>query len=172
MKENEALDISSKFLEWKEYMRCKQERAYSARNLGLKECQKCGCCCSGVTCLPKPDEIELIAKFLGLTGTELVKRYMVIDKFDDTNQFLRFAKEGQEDITGKSFPEERRFDRGYCILFDRKTKACKIYPVRPLEARDLNCWDAEPKFSDGAGAWGKDDIYEFVPSFRSCDQVK
>lgn len=159
----------------KEYMRYlehEEERSSSARRLGLKSCQRCGYCCMFMTCVPRPDEIAPIAEFFGLTSTEFVQKYMVIDKFVESNYILRFAKEGQEDITGKHFPEERWFDRGYCIFFDKDSKACKIHPVRPQDAREWKCWDAKSghKYSKAAcNAWGKGDIYKFIPEFQSSD---
>ncbi|MBA7703777.1 hypothetical protein ES703_112571 [subsurface metagenome] len=158
--------------EYFRYLHREEERFPSARNLGLKECQRCGFCCMFMTCVPRPDEIEPIAKFLGLTSTEFAKKYMVIDKFVETNYILRIAKEGQEDIAGTHFPEERWFDRGYCIFFDKENKKCKIYPVRPQDAREWKCWDVKSgyNYSKGAcGAWGKDDICKFIPDFQPDD---
>ena len=155
--------------EHSKYIQREEERLLSAKRLGLKECQRCGFCCMFMTCVPKPDEITPIAEFLDLTSREFVQRYMVIDKFVESNFILRFAKEGQEDITGKWFPEERWFDRAYCIFFDKESKGCKIYPVRPQDAREWKCWDAKSsrKYSKvPCIAWGKGDVYKFIPDFQ------
>ena len=157
------------------YLLRQQEKCFSAKRLGLKECQRCSFCCIFLTCVPRPDEIEPIARFLGLTTTELVKKYMVIDKFVNTHYYLGWAKEGQEDITGNFLTQERMFDLGYCILFDKENKGCKIYPVRPQEARDVNCWDESPDDADyrtGASSWGRYDICRFVPDFRPAGRLR
>jgi len=150
------------------YLRVEGERCSSAKRLGLKECQRCGYCCIFLTCVPKPDEIEPIAKFLGLTTKELVRRYMLIDRFINTHYFLRWAKEGQQGITGKFLSEERVLDKGYCILYDKETKSCRIHPVRPLEARDVNCWEesSDDGYRTGASCWSRYDICKFVPDFK------
>ncbi len=149
------------------YLKRKEERCRPAMRLGLKECQRCGFCCLSLTCVPRPDEIETIAKFLGLTARHLVTKYMVIDKYTSTHFFLRWAKEGQQDITGAYLPMERLFDPGYCMFFDKQNRVCKIYSVRPQEARDVNCW--EKRIDDcrsGASFWKRYDICEFVPEFK------
>jgi Fe-S-cluster containining protein len=153
--------------EHSKYIQREEERLLSAKRLGLKECQRCGFCCITISCIPRPDEIETIAKFLGLTSTELVRKYMVIYKLTDSNYFLMWAKEGQDDITGTLLPYDRALDKSYCIFFDKETKVCKIYPVRPLEARDWNCWDVKPRYIEAASAWGRDDIYKFAPGFQA-----
>jgi len=164
-------DISNQVLEYREqeylkYLRIEGRLALSAKNLRLKNCQQCGYCCLGVTCVPKPDEIESIADFLELSTDELIKQYMLIDKFDDSNYFLRFANEKQQDITGTYLPKERWFDRGYCILYDKRNRACRIYCMRPFEARDWNCWDVKPVYIKATNIWKPEDIYKLLPHFR------
>ncbi|MFC1846954.1 YkgJ family cysteine cluster protein [Chloroflexota bacterium] len=151
-----------------ERLQREKKRLFSFKKPGINECQRCGFCCLNISCVPKPDEIEVIAKFLNLTISELIRKYMVADKFVGTNYFLRFAKEGQEDITGKRFTKEHWFDFGYCTLFDKSSKICRIYPVRPLEARTLNCWEDEIEnlLIKGASFWGKEDIFNFIPDFQ------
>jgi Fe-S-cluster containining protein len=161
-------------IEYVNYVRAQAGAALSARNLGKKYCQRCGFCCTHVTCVPRPDEISAIALFLGLNITELAKKYMVADKFGDTNYFLRWAKEGQEDITGIALPLERWFDRGYCILYDRQQRGCRIHSVKPQEAREGRCWDvaesdvyASP--APAAWHWEPPDIYRFLPDFKPAN---
>ena len=156
--------------EYIKYLEREEQRLFSAKRLGLKECQRCGFCCLNIICVPTPDEMEVIAKFLSLTSMELARKYMVIDKGIEENYFLRFAREGQEDITGTYPTKERWFDRGYCIFFNKESKACRIYPARPLEARDWNCWDVKPSdaYSNAAKAWKTGDIYKFVPDFKKA----
>jgi Fe-S-cluster containining protein len=147
------------------------EATPSARKLNLTECQRCGLCCYGVTCTPRPDEIETAASHLGLTVAELIRKYMVVDKFGGSNYLLRWAKKGQEDLCGTLIPEERRLDSTYCIFFDEESKLCRIYPARPHEAAVWQCWDVnlDYLYENGAAsvcAWGESDIFKFLPSFK------
>ena len=154
--------------EYIKYLEHEERRLPSAKRLGLNKCQRCGYCCLSIICVPTPDEMETIAKFLGITSVELAGKYMVIERYNEGNYFLKFARKGQEDITGTYPNHERWFDRGYCIFFDKENKACRIHPARPLEARDWNCWDVKPNevYSNGANAWKADDIYKFVHGFQ------
>ena len=150
------------------YLLSERERCFSAKRLGLKECQRCGYCCIFLTCVPRPNEMEPIAKFLGLTAIELARKYMVVDKYVNTHYFLSFAKEGQKDVTGTYIPQERMLDQGHCIFFDKENKGCKIHQVRPEEAKDWSCWEDSPDdaYSTGASHWRRFDICKFVPEFR------
>ena len=85
----------------------------SAANLGMKKCLRCGLCCYSYPCIPRPDEIEPIANYLGLSVRQLIDKYMVIDTQDCETYILRWAKHGEEDITGWRIPPKRTFDRGY-----------------------------------------------------------
>lgn len=152
------------------YLLEKQEECHSAKRLGLSECQRCGYCCILLTCVPKPDEIEQVAKHLNMSVKEMVKRYMVVDRFVNTNFFLRWAKESQKDITGGFLPRERLFDKGYCILYDKKNKGCLIHKARPDEAKDVSCWetDEDDSYRTGASYWKETDILKFIPKFSAC----
>lgn len=138
---------------------------------GAKSCLRCGQCCLRF-CTPRPDEIEPIARFLGITKNDLIAKYMVIDTQDCKTFFLRWAKHGEEDITGKRIPPLRTYDRGYCIMFDEKSKFCLIHPVRPVEARSVKCWkqnNGSDKRLWGICAWSERDINSFVQSFNPQD---
>jgi Fe-S-cluster containining protein len=149
------------FMKWLEENRAK---SLSAANLRLKVCQQCGHCCMGIPCTVKPDEIKPIASYLGLECRELFNKYMVIDKYDDTNEFIRIAKEGQSDIVGSILPRLRRFDRGYCVFFNKNTRLCNIYPVRPAEAKDWNCWERQSpdEYNHSVFAWNKGQAIRFM----------
>jgi hypothetical protein len=90
---------------------------------------------------------------------------MVIDTEDCNTYFLRWAKHGEEDITGKRIPPKRTFDRGYCILLD-ETKKCKIQPVKPRETQNIRCWTSVGQAEWGLNAWNSTDIYSFIPEFK------
>jgi Fe-S-cluster containining protein len=141
----------------------------TAARLGARKCLRCGHCCYSYPCTPRPDELEPIADYLGLSVRGLIDKYMVIDTPDCRTYFLRWAKHGEEDITGWRIPTKRTFDRGYCILFDKETKTCRIHPVRPREARYIKCWEKDNGKNQshwGMNAWGERDIYIFVPEFN------
>ena len=136
-----------------------------ASNLSLTECQKCGYCCLMRPCTPLPSEIPKVAKYLGIKVEDLVRKYMVVDKWPKSNYHLLWAWETQLDITGKLLPYNRTWDRGYCIFFDRKTHLCKIYPVRPKVAKLTECWTWDD-VSSPLRYWGKNTIYRFLPGFQ------
>ena len=173
-KEKQKRNITHLKEKYVRYLENKQKTCRPAMSSGLEECQRCGFCCLALTCVPRPEEIETIANSLGLTDRQLVAKYMVIDKYKSTNFFLRWAKEGQQDITGTYLPMERSFDPGYCVFFDPHNRACKIYPVRPKEARISNCWDndIDTNHRTGAGCWSRFDIYRFIPSFNPWGKLE
>ena len=155
--------------EYESYCRDQMSKHFMAAKFNFKTCQRCGYCCLCYPCIPRPDEIEPASKYLNLTTTELIQKYMVVDTADCRTFFLRWAKEGQEDITGARIPPWRTYDRGYCILFVNETKGCRIHPVRPVEARIIKCWDSKTgkdKKLWGMNAWGQDDILKFLPDFN------
>jgi Fe-S-cluster containining protein len=149
------------------YLRLMSLRNPMAIKFGLKSCQRCGQCCLRF-CTPRPDEIEPIASYLKLSVDELIGKYMVIDTPDCKTFFLRWAKHGEEDITGGRIPPLRTYDRGYCILFDEKNRSCMIHPVRPHEARYVRCWksgNGSDRNEWGISAWGERDILKFINNF-------
>lgn len=108
---------------------------------GVKHCVKCGFCCHCRTCIPTPNELKKIAKFLKLTPIQLIKRYYAIDRFSSDNiYYVKPVGINIKDLAGKFIPSERTFNEGPCI-FLRKSNLCKIYPVRPKSARNVNCWE-------------------------------
>ena len=152
------------------YLVAEESKHNRAKSLGLKECQQCGYCCLQRPCVPTPEEIKPIADFLGLSIKQLVETYMVVDEHGGTGYFLRWIKEGQEDIAGEYAPADRTFDKGYCIFFNQQMKACKIWPVRPKEARETNCWDGQKEeITCGHQSWGEGDARRFIPDFDPSD---
>ena len=111
-----------------------------ALDLKKEECLKCGYCCGMRPCIPTPEELKEIAKFLKMKVNEMVEKYFVCDSYDWMNKFIFPAKETQLDITGTFIDSDRTYDTGYCVFFDKKKKECKIYPVRPQHARETDCW--------------------------------
>lgn len=155
--------------DYQNYCRQEASKHFMAVRYNLKNCQRCGHCCLCYPCTPKPAELKPVAKYLNISIDELIAQYMVADTADCVTFFLRWAKEGQEDITGARIPPQRTYDRGYCIFYDKAKKGCKIHPVRPLEARYIKCWDEKggrDKRLWGMSGWKKDDIYKLIPDFN------
>ncbi|MFA7187680.1 MAG: YkgJ family cysteine cluster protein [Dehalococcoides mccartyi] len=154
--------------EYEKYCREQIAKHFMASKFNFKKCQCCGYCCMCYPCMPRPDEIPPVAKYLAISLKELIDRYMVADTADCQTFFLRWAKEGQEDITGARIPPRRTYDKGYCIFFDKEKKCCRIHPARPDEAKIIKCWDdrqSRDKKLWGMSAWTQDDIYRFLPDF-------
>ncbi|AOV99957.1 YkgJ family cysteine cluster protein [Dehalococcoides mccartyi] len=140
----------------------------TAAMLGVKTCVRCGQCCYTYVCIPRPEELPAVADYLHISVSELISKYMVADTEDCRTFFLRWAKHGEEDITGGRIPPIRTYDHGYCIFFDEKAGSCLIHPVRPQEARYVKCWktgNGRDRTKWGMSGWTKDDIYRFIPDF-------
>ena len=125
-----------------QYLVSEKAKHTRAVDIGKKECIRCGYCCLQRPCIPTPTEFEVIAKFLGLTLSDTLKKFFVIDALESGGtKFVFPAKDTQLDITGQYVPWRRTYDEGYCIFYDKKEHKCKIWPVRPETARVQNCWD-------------------------------
>lgn len=81
------------------------------------ECQRSGNCCRrpGYVYFTR-DDVEAVAKFLGITRGEFVRRHLAID--------------------GRRFVLE--VDSGGCRFFDGK--GCVIHPAKPLQCRSWPYW--------------------------------
>ena len=158
--------------EYEAYLGYMASKHMMAVRFGLKSCQRCGQCCLRF-CTPRPDEIAPVAQHLGMSVDELVNKYLVIDTADCKTFFLRWIKHGEEDLAGKRIPPLRTFDRGYCIMYDEKNRACLIHPVRPREAKYIKCWEKDSGTDLsmwGATHWSETDIYRFVTDFNPLAQ--
>ena len=99
-----------------------------------------------------------------MSTKEAVKKYFIIDSFSsspDGDKFIFPCKEMQTDITGEYIGAERGYDKGYCIFYDKEKKECKIYPVRPKDARLQKCWEKDAEY-DPIKEWKNVDWFEFV----------
>lgn len=112
----------------------------TARKEGSQECQKCGYCCHARSCIPTPQELKEIAKFLKLSPNQLINKYFAVDvkSFGDT-YYVKPIGINQKDLVGKFIPADRTYDEGKCIFLE-DTNLCKIYPVRPQSAKEAQCW--------------------------------
>ena len=138
-----------------EYIRLKklEKKLKSAKILGEKHCVKCGFCCHKKPCVPTPDELKRIAKFLKLTAKELIEKCYVIDRQNlESNYYVKPAGLKTKDLVGKFLPADRSFNEGKCIFLD-KNNLCKIYPVRPETARITKCWLNQKRDIDFLESW-------------------
>ena len=110
-----------------------------AVDLNKKECVRCGFCCYQRPCVPTPNELFKIAKYLKMESKEMINKYFLFEEISG-NKCIIPIKESQEDIAG-TFPDwMRSYDSGFCIFFDKEKKLCKIYKVRPKQAKRTGCW--------------------------------
>ena len=152
------------------YSWCKaeQEKRQTASFLGLKECQRCGWCCAKRTCIPTPDELQPIADYLGLAVPEMIEQYMVGDQ-QNGHYFVRFANVQQLDVLGEFLDWKRTYDKGDCILYDLVNRTCKIWPVRPQDARIMFCWNEEEPEWDSRTEWNEGDLERICPRMNHED---
>ncbi len=90
-------------------------------------CATCqGNCCTGESgnIWVKVQDIPRMAKYLQMEPDVFIKRYL-------EKRGYRFSIKERE-------IEEGVFD---CLFFDRATRRCQIYPVRPLQCRTYPFWD-------------------------------
>ncbi len=99
-------------------------------------CTRCGDCCTGAPgyVWVEREEIEELAKFLGLSPGKFGERYL--------------RKVGRR----YSLLEK---DGGDCVFFDN---GCTVYPARPVQCRTFPFWRSHLK---SQGAW--DEIAEECP---------
>ena len=142
------MSIIDSFMEGDRLNRLEQEMK-SARILGKKECVRCGFCCHKRTCIPMPNDIKKTAKFIKLTPIELINKYYSIDKQSSGSDdyYVKPLGENIKDLAGKFIPDDRTFNEGKCIFLeqDGKRTKCKIYSVRPLSAKLMECWNKDDK---------------------------
>lgn len=145
---------------WLESM--ERERAV---DLNKSECQRCGYCCAVRPCIPTPNELKEIAKFLDMDLKKCIKTYFVVDRLWLHEEYYIFpAKKCQKDVTGEYLESERTFDKGYCIFYDEKKKECRIYSVRPIMARNTACWidNGKCQTDEALKSWKEVDFSEFL----------
>lgn len=126
---------------------------------GADHCVQCGFCCAYRTCIPLPTEIPAIAEFLGITVEELIKNYMVADQTGRENvTHLKWINTLQHDVAGTFLGFRRTYDFAPCV-FLQDDNTCKIYPVRPQNAKNCKCWE---KTEYPGCCWAPDDIQQFA----------
>lgn len=133
-----------------------------ASSKGLNHCVKCGFCCIRKTCVPSPNELIKIADFLQITVKELLHSYYTIDITTKATEmegifYPRPINQSQLDLVGKFLFAERSFDVDKCI-FQGKNNKCKIYPIRPNQAKITICWGVNDDAKKEA-AKSEEDLY-------------
>ena len=162
----EAWSLRDEYASWLKSLEGKR-----AKDLGKTECQRCGYCCACRPCIPTPDELRTIVKFLTIGVKEAVKKYFVIDALEEEGtKFLFPAKETQIDLCGRYVPWRRTYDKGFCIFFNKQTHECKIWPVRPKCAQTFECWtedvNGEEELKQVINSWKGVDFSEFIEEVR------
>lgn len=142
----------------------------TATRLGKTECQQCGFCCLRRACIPTPNELKTIAESLGLSVSDTLKTKMVIDTGKNGIYHPKWANESQTDMVGRFLPYNRTWDRGYCILFDRRTHDCLIYEVRPKSARITRCWSEDNDKFDPVDYWSKEKLLKLCPELDLSEE--
>jgi len=61
----------------------------------------------------------------------------------------------------------RTLSDGYCIFLDRKTRTCKVYPVRPFVCQTFMCCPATPRASVGR-SWERSASLTLCPGTGSA----
>lgn len=123
----------------------------TAKIRGETKCVQCGWCCSIRSCIPTPDELVEIARFLEKTPQEAIEEYFVIDTHDNDVYFVKPLGKKIKDLAGKYIPADRTFDEGSCIFLTEDIK-CAIYEVRPRNARECECW-SDMEYPDPSKDW-------------------
>lgn len=117
----------------------------TASDLGRQECVQCGFCCYQRTCIPTPEELKKIDRFLNITIMECIQEYYCVDYFSgDGRYFVKPVGINRKAYRGKLLPLEATYNEGKCI-FLTEDKKCKIHLVKPRTARSLGCWVQDKK---------------------------
>lgn len=125
-----------------------EKKMKSAKIQGKRKCIRCGYCCCKRTCIPTPDELREIAKFLKMNVKEMIKKFFAIDGTSE-GYFVKPLGENILDLGGEYIPINRTYNEGECVFLEgKKIKSCKIYPVRPDSARTQFCWKEGVKDND------------------------
>jgi len=137
----------------------------TAHDLGVSKCVKCGFCCYYRPCIPTPEELIEIAKFLGLSVKEAIKKHFCVDTRDDEIFYVKPAGINQLDMLGCYIPCYRTFNEGKCVFLD-DNNLCKIYPVRPNTAKMGKCWGEPIGRIPVEESWKPDKLCELYPEYK------
>ena len=130
-------------------------------------CQGCQDACRKTPGWMAPGQAAEIAKYMGITKSELYKSFLVTDywcpeysgdkEIEPETMVLAPASDIPK-VPGKRTPYEAGikvswgygFQAGTCIFFNEKNGRCKIHAVKPIECRVAVCCDKgdSPKEGD------------------------
>ena len=93
----------------------------------LYDCGKCpGYCCSYPRIILEPGDLRRLAKELGMSKSEVRKRYTKIGEPDNEGEEPpRIIRHKKDSVFGT-----------ICAFFDLKKRRCGVYPGRPQVCRD------------------------------------
>lgn len=96
----------------------------TSAELNLTECNRCGECCRQSTCHLSLGDVPRIAKHLGMSRDELVRK-LVIYRASPTH----VAVKPQKTESG-------------CVFL--RGNECSIHAVKPKGGREYECWTPQP----------------------------
>lgn len=109
------------------------------------KCKMCGRCCAEPGWL-EPKDWDNIAKRLGLSKTEVLNKYLVIDYLANETGYhyvlapLKVLEEKSLTLPGQRVPWRYATLSGQCIFL--KENLCLLHPQKPRECRDYQCKDS------------------------------
>jgi hypothetical protein len=103
-----------------------------------RACTRCGSCCGTHPCALAPDDLRGIANFLGITCTDLFRRYLVLDYTLSSGRKLHYVCPGRfGDKCGTLVDWDWAFKSSPCIFLTGNS--CGIEPVKPRGGRTFLC---------------------------------
>lgn len=104
----------------------------------LKPCLKCGKCCITYPCALSPDDLPRIARFLGLTESELLTHFLVLDYVLDSGQRRYYVCPARkDDEAGRVVHPEWAFSDSPCVFL--RGSECAIEEVKPKGGKTFFC---------------------------------
>lgn len=142
-----------------------------AYDVCASECLRCGRCCLQRPCDLTPDDIEKMAKHLGITKQEFFAQYCVVDSMlpgMDTNSFnIVLRRHSQK--PAKFLSWERTYDIDTpCVFYENN--GCKIHDCKPRTGVFGKCWgelDTDPH--DLVHKWTEQEIRDLGYTGRFYD---
>lgn len=144
------------------YKRLKR-RLKPSVDLDLNECKACGYCCYYSVCIPTPDELDDIAKFLGYSDPlDFILEKCAFAHYHKEKLCIiypRFLTKSKMNLAGKQLFILDFYDKKGCIFLTEDNK-CQIHKVKPNEAKIQKCWEYAEEYSDPKLAWkdGEKDV--------------
>jgi Fe-S-cluster containining protein len=100
----------------------------------MQQCKRCGSCCEKGGPSLHPEDRELLK-----SGLLQYERLITIRK----GELALFPSQDDPEPTEQELVKIGGKGRDWeCSFFDRGEKSCSIYEHRPLECRQLQCWDS------------------------------